>query len=164
MSCLFLLLQGNGPCSSTVPWGGAWTLPTILCQGTIMSLTKSIFAVSFTEIQFDFFFPLCIWCQFVFKPEPYSSTVGKTIHEELTGAMTAILKPSTDFLTSNKLLKVTYTHGVVWSILHVQVPDIHASKHTTFCNYVISTYGTTTVTNYCKSIRYGFKLNQKWQS
>uniref|UniRef100_A0A3P8UYR1 Dedicator of cytokinesis 9b n=1 Tax=Cynoglossus semilaevis TaxID=244447 RepID=A0A3P8UYR1_CYNSE len=53
------------------------------------------------------------YVKFVFKPEPYSSTVGKTIHEELTGAMTAILKPSTDFLTSNKLLKVTYTHGVV---------------------------------------------------
>ncbi|XP_016894015.1 dedicator of cytokinesis protein 9-like isoform X3 [Cynoglossus semilaevis] len=45
------------------------------------------------------------YVKFVFKPEPYSSTVGKTIHEELTGAMTAILKPSTDFLTSNKLLK-----------------------------------------------------------
>lgn len=44
--------------------------------------------------------------QFVFKPEPYSSTDVKTVHEELAKAMTAILKPSTDFLTSNKLLKV----------------------------------------------------------
>lgn len=43
----------------------------------------------------------------MFKPEPYSSTNVKTVHEELAKAMTAILKPSTDFLTSNKLLKVT---------------------------------------------------------
>lgn len=50
-------------------------------------------------------FPL--HAQFVFKPEPYSSTNVKTVHEELAKAMTAILKPSTDFLTSNKLLKVT---------------------------------------------------------
>lgn len=42
----------------------------------------------------------------MFKPEPYSSTNVKTVHEELAKAMTAILKPSTDFLTSNKLLKV----------------------------------------------------------
>lgn len=47
--------------------------------------------------------------QFVLKPEPYSSTNVKTVHEELAKAMTAILKPSTDFLTSNKLLKVIYS-------------------------------------------------------
>jgi hypothetical protein len=41
----------------------------------------------------------------VFKAEP-DFAVGKTVHEELVKAMTAILKPSTDFLTSNKLLKV----------------------------------------------------------
>uniref|UniRef100_A0A8C6LJ83 Dedicator of cytokinesis 9b n=1 Tax=Nothobranchius furzeri TaxID=105023 RepID=A0A8C6LJ83_NOTFU len=45
------------------------------------------------------------YVKFVFKPEPYSSISVKTIHEELAKAMTAILKPSTDFLTSNKLLK-----------------------------------------------------------
>uniref|UniRef100_H3D6Y0 Dedicator of cytokinesis 9b n=1 Tax=Tetraodon nigroviridis TaxID=99883 RepID=H3D6Y0_TETNG len=45
------------------------------------------------------------YVKFVFKPEPYSSTSVKTVHEELAKAMTAILKPSTDFLTSNKLLK-----------------------------------------------------------
>nr|XP_019960039.1 PREDICTED: dedicator of cytokinesis protein 9-like isoform X1 [Paralichthys olivaceus] len=45
------------------------------------------------------------YIKFVFKPEPYSSTNVKTVHEELAKAMTAILKPSTDFLTSNKLLK-----------------------------------------------------------
>lgn len=44
--------------------------------------------------------------QFVFKPETYSSAGLRTVHEELAKAMTAILKPSTDFLTSNKLLKV----------------------------------------------------------
>lgn len=45
--------------------------------------------------------------QFVFKTEPYTASTTRTVHEELAKAMTAILKPSTDFLTSNKLLKVT---------------------------------------------------------
>ncbi|KAM9766712.1 dedicator of cytokinesis protein 9-like isoform 1-T1 [Menidia menidia] len=45
------------------------------------------------------------YVKFVLKPEPYSSICVKTVHEELAKAMTAILKPSTDFLTSNKLLK-----------------------------------------------------------
>uniref|UniRef100_A0A8C5F4M4 Dedicator of cytokinesis 9b n=1 Tax=Gadus morhua TaxID=8049 RepID=A0A8C5F4M4_GADMO len=44
------------------------------------------------------------YIKFVFKAEP-DFAVGKTVHEELVKAMTAILKPSTDFLTSNKLLK-----------------------------------------------------------
>uniref|UniRef100_A0A8B9JVS7 Dedicator of cytokinesis 9 n=1 Tax=Astyanax mexicanus TaxID=7994 RepID=A0A8B9JVS7_ASTMX len=35
-------------------------------------------------------------------------TTGKTVHEELAKAMTTILKPSTDFLTSNKLLKYSW--------------------------------------------------------
>ena len=48
-----------------------------------------------------------VLCQFVFKAEP-DFAVGKTVHEELAKAMTAILKPSTDFLTSNKLLKVRH--------------------------------------------------------
>lgn len=46
--------------------------------------------------------------QYVFKTEPYTASTTKTVHEELAKAMTAILKPSTDFLTSNKLLKVKY--------------------------------------------------------
>ncbi|XP_065807908.1 dedicator of cytokinesis protein 9 isoform X3 [Labrus bergylta] len=45
------------------------------------------------------------YIKFVFKPEPHSSPNVRTVHEELAKAMTAILKPSTDFLTSNKLLK-----------------------------------------------------------
>ncbi|XP_075905426.1 dedicator of cytokinesis protein 9 isoform X2 [Nelusetta ayraudi] len=45
------------------------------------------------------------YVKFVFKPETYSSAGLRTVHEELAKAMTAILKPSTDFLTSNKLLK-----------------------------------------------------------
>ncbi|XP_056157186.1 dedicator of cytokinesis protein 9-like [Lampris incognitus] len=45
------------------------------------------------------------YVKFVFKPQPFMTTSVKTVHEELAKAMTAILKPSTDFLTSNKLLK-----------------------------------------------------------
>uniref|UniRef100_A0A671Z242 Dedicator of cytokinesis 9b n=1 Tax=Sparus aurata TaxID=8175 RepID=A0A671Z242_SPAAU len=57
---------------------------------------------------------------FVFKPEPYSSTNVKTVHEELAKAMTAILKPSTDFLTSNKLLKHSwyFFEALVKSMAH----------------------------------------------
>lgn len=44
--------------------------------------------------------------QYVFRTDSYSISNGKTVHEELAKAMTSILKPSTDFLTSNKLLKV----------------------------------------------------------
>lgn len=47
--------------------------------------------------------------QYVFKTESYSTSNSKTVHEELAKAMTSILKPSTDFLTSNKLLKVLKT-------------------------------------------------------
>uniref|UniRef100_A0A4W5NUG3 Dedicator of cytokinesis 9 n=1 Tax=Hucho hucho TaxID=62062 RepID=A0A4W5NUG3_9TELE len=39
---------------------------------------------------------------------PYTSSTTRTMHEELAKAMTAILKPSTDFLTSNKLLKYSW--------------------------------------------------------
>ena len=45
--------------------------------------------------------------QYVFKTESFTASTTRTVHEELAKAMTAILKPSTDFLTSNKLLKVT---------------------------------------------------------
>lgn len=47
--------------------------------------------------------------QYVFKTESYLTSNSKTVHEELAKAMTSILKPSTDFLTSNKLLKVLKT-------------------------------------------------------
>uniref|UniRef100_A0A672M0G6 Dedicator of cytokinesis protein 9-like n=1 Tax=Sinocyclocheilus grahami TaxID=75366 RepID=A0A672M0G6_SINGR len=46
------------------------------------------------------------YVKYVFKTEFYSTNNSKTGHEELAKAMTSILKPSTDFLTSNKLLKV----------------------------------------------------------
>lgn len=52
--------------------------------------------------------------QFVFKTEPFTSSTTRTVHEELAKAMTAILKPSTDFLTSNKLLKVEYLWFPKW--------------------------------------------------
>lgn len=54
------------------------------------------------------FLAVCVisFVQYVFKTETFSALNEKTIHEELARAMTAILKPSTDFLTSNKLLKV----------------------------------------------------------
>ncbi|KAL0614612.1 Dedicator of cytokinesis protein 9 [Plecturocebus cupreus] len=44
---------------------------------------------------------------YAYKAEPYVASEYKTVHEELTKSMTTILKPSADFLTSNKLLKVT---------------------------------------------------------
>uniref|UniRef100_A0A8C5H908 Dedicator of cytokinesis protein 9-like n=1 Tax=Gouania willdenowi TaxID=441366 RepID=A0A8C5H908_GOUWI len=50
----------------------------------------------------------------------YSTTSVKTVHEELAKAMTAILKPSTDFLTSNKLLKHSwyFFEALVKSMAH----------------------------------------------
>uniref|UniRef100_A0A8C7WBI0 Dedicator of cytokinesis 9 n=1 Tax=Oncorhynchus mykiss TaxID=8022 RepID=A0A8C7WBI0_ONCMY len=48
------------------------------------------------------------YVKYVFKTEPYTATTTRTVHEELAKAMTAILKPSTDFLTSNKLLKYSW--------------------------------------------------------
>ncbi|XP_030639154.1 dedicator of cytokinesis protein 9 [Chanos chanos] len=48
------------------------------------------------------------YVKYVFKTELYSDSTSKTVHEELAKAMTAILKPSTDFLTSNKLLKYSW--------------------------------------------------------
>ncbi|XP_047432549.1 dedicator of cytokinesis protein 9-like isoform X9 [Mugil cephalus] len=60
------------------------------------------------------------YIKFVFKPETYSSTSVKSVHEELAKAMTAILKPSTDFLTSNKLLKYSwyFFEALVKSMAH----------------------------------------------
>ncbi|KAL1273165.1 hypothetical protein QQF64_029027, partial [Cirrhinus molitorella] len=48
------------------------------------------------------------YVKYVFKTESYSTNNGKTVHEEVAKAMTSILKPSTDFLTSNKLLKYSW--------------------------------------------------------
>lgn len=42
--------------------------------------------------------------------------------------MTAILKPSTDFLTSNKLLKVIYIHAFCILDTEIQMLDILASN------------------------------------
>ncbi|XP_051998403.1 dedicator of cytokinesis protein 9-like isoform X2 [Xyrauchen texanus] len=47
------------------------------------------------------------YVKYVLKAET-NLTSGKTVHEELAKAMTNILKPSTDFLTSNKLLKYSW--------------------------------------------------------
>ncbi|XP_017547796.1 dedicator of cytokinesis protein 9 isoform X8 [Pygocentrus nattereri] len=47
------------------------------------------------------------YVKYVFKTDANTAT-GKTVHEELAKAMTTILKPSTDFLTSNKLLKYSW--------------------------------------------------------
>uniref|UniRef100_A0A669D9X7 Dedicator of cytokinesis 9b n=1 Tax=Oreochromis niloticus TaxID=8128 RepID=A0A669D9X7_ORENI len=60
------------------------------------------------------------YVKFVLKQDPYSVTNVKTVHEELAKAMTAILKPSTDFLTSNKLLKHSwyFFEGLVKSMAH----------------------------------------------
>ncbi|XP_043098637.1 dedicator of cytokinesis protein 9 isoform X2 [Puntigrus tetrazona] len=48
------------------------------------------------------------YVKYVFKTQSYSTNNSKTVHEELAKAMTSILKPSTDFLTSNKLLKYSW--------------------------------------------------------
>ncbi|RXN33480.1 dedicator of cytokinesis 9 isoform X2 [Labeo rohita] len=48
------------------------------------------------------------YVKYVFRTDSYSISNGKTVHEELAKAMTSILKPSTDFLTSNKLLKYSW--------------------------------------------------------
>ncbi|XP_052461583.1 dedicator of cytokinesis protein 9 isoform X4 [Carassius gibelio] len=47
------------------------------------------------------------YVKYVLKVET-NLTNGKTVHEELAKTMTTILKPSTDFLTSNKLLKYSW--------------------------------------------------------
>lgn len=47
------------------------------------------------------------YVKYVLKAET-NLTDCKTLHEELTKAMTTILKPSTDFLTSNKLMKYSW--------------------------------------------------------
>uniref|UniRef100_A0A8B9ZG59 Dedicator of cytokinesis 9 n=1 Tax=Anas platyrhynchos TaxID=8839 RepID=A0A8B9ZG59_ANAPL len=51
---------------------------------------------------------LCFLPKYAYKAEPYVASEYKTVHEELTKSMTTILKPSADFLTSNKLLKYSW--------------------------------------------------------
>ncbi|XP_041436699.1 dedicator of cytokinesis 9 L homeolog isoform X6 [Xenopus laevis] len=48
------------------------------------------------------------YVKYVYKAEPYITSECKTMHEELAKSMTTILKPSADFLTSNKLLKYSW--------------------------------------------------------
>ncbi|XP_056411625.1 dedicator of cytokinesis protein 9 isoform X16 [Hyla sarda] len=48
------------------------------------------------------------YVKYVYKAEPYITSEYKTVHEELAKSMTAILKPSADFLTCNKLLKYSW--------------------------------------------------------
>uniref|UniRef100_A0AAQ4NVN8 Dedicator of cytokinesis 9b n=1 Tax=Gasterosteus aculeatus aculeatus TaxID=481459 RepID=A0AAQ4NVN8_GASAC len=74
------------------------------------------------------------YIKFVFKPEPYSSTDVKTVHEELAKAMTAILKPSTDFLTSNKLLKHSwyFFEALVKSMAHYLMESGKLSRNQRF--------------------------------
>lgn len=76
----------------------------------MLRTNHNVFVVWRTDTSTD---GMCFWIcliQFVFRTEPYTSSTTRTVHEELAKAMTAILKPSTDFLTSNKLLKVTYLY------------------------------------------------------
>ncbi|KAM9820909.1 LOW QUALITY PROTEIN: dedicator of cytokinesis protein 9-like [Neosynchiropus ocellatus] len=77
------------------------------------------------------------YVKFVLKPEPYSSTEVKTVHEELAKAMTAILKPSTDFLTSNKLLKHSwyFFEALVKSMAHfiMESGKVKFSRNQRFC-------------------------------
>ncbi|XP_070400085.1 dedicator of cytokinesis protein 9 isoform X6 [Nothobranchius furzeri] len=94
-------------------------LPTILNQlfRVLTSNTQEDVAVNVTRVMIHIVAQcheeglehyLRSYVKFVFKTEPYTSSTTRTIHEELAKAMTAILKPSTDFLTSNKLLKYSW--------------------------------------------------------
>lgn len=83
---------------------------TLSCFVSRLTVWIFVFVAWRTDMSTDY---MCIWIcllQFVFRTEPYTSSTTRTVHEELAKAMTAILKPSTDFLTSNKLLKVTYLY------------------------------------------------------
>lgn len=86
----------------------------------LRSYVKVNFTITTSQLYFAFVLrdshssPWMCLNQFVFKTEPYTSSTTRTVHEELAKAMTAILKPSTDFLTSNKLLKVTYLYFLKW--------------------------------------------------
>uniref|UniRef100_A0A7N8XNN0 Dedicator of cytokinesis 9 n=1 Tax=Mastacembelus armatus TaxID=205130 RepID=A0A7N8XNN0_9TELE len=94
-------------------------LPTVLNQlfRVLTSATQEDVAVNVTRVMIHIVAQcheeglehyLRSYVKFVFKTEPYISSSTRTVHEELAKAMTAILKPSTDFLTSNKLLKYSW--------------------------------------------------------
>uniref|UniRef100_A0A8C3G170 Dedicator of cytokinesis 9b n=1 Tax=Cyclopterus lumpus TaxID=8103 RepID=A0A8C3G170_CYCLU len=80
------------------------------------------------------------YIKYVFKPDPYSSTDVKTVHEELAKAMTAILKPSTDFLTSNKLLKYSwyFFEALVKSMVHylIESGKVKVGLLFVFCSFL----------------------------
>ncbi|XP_035264875.1 dedicator of cytokinesis protein 9-like isoform X5 [Anguilla anguilla] len=94
-------------------------LPTVLNQlfCVLTSATQEDVAVNVTRVMIHIVSQcheeglehyLRSYVKYVFKTEPFTATTVKTVHEELAKAMTAILKPSTDFLTSNKLLKYSW--------------------------------------------------------
>ncbi|XP_061089370.1 dedicator of cytokinesis protein 9-like isoform X1 [Conger conger] len=94
-------------------------LPTILNQlfCVLTNVTHEDVAVNVTRVMIHIVSQcheeglehyLRSYVKYVFKTEPYTATSTRTVHEELAKAMTAILKPSTDFLTSNKLLKYSW--------------------------------------------------------
>ncbi|EDM02568.1 dedicator of cytokinesis 9 [Rattus norvegicus] len=71
------------------------------------------------------------YVKFAYKAEPYIASEYKTVHEELTKSMTTILKPSADFLTSNKLLKLLRNqrfpasyHHAVETVVNMLMPHI----------------------------------------
>ncbi|KAJ8350269.1 hypothetical protein SKAU_G00253990 [Synaphobranchus kaupii] len=94
-------------------------LPSVLNQlfGILTNATHEDIAVNVTRVMIHMV-SLCheeglehylrSYMKYVFKTETYSATSVKMVHEELAKAMTTILKPSTDFLTSNKLLKYSW--------------------------------------------------------
>ncbi|KAG7463763.1 hypothetical protein MATL_G00180100 [Megalops atlanticus] len=94
-------------------------LPTVLNQlfRVLTSATHEDVAVNVTRVMIHIVSQCheeglehCLrsYMKYVFKTEPYTATSSRAVHEELAKAMTAILKPSTDFLTSNKLLKYSW--------------------------------------------------------
>ncbi|TRY81520.1 hypothetical protein DNTS_003860 [Danionella cerebrum] len=94
-------------------------LPTILNQlvHVLTSATSEDVAVNTTRVMVHIVAQcheeglehyLRSYVKYVFKPESCTTCSSKTVHEELAKAMTSILKPSTDFLTSNKLLKYSW--------------------------------------------------------
>nr|XP_054521468.1 dedicator of cytokinesis protein 9 isoform X6 [Pan troglodytes] len=71
------------------------------------------------------------YVKYAYKAEPYVASEYKTVHEELTKSMTTILKPSADFLTSNKLLKLLRNqrfpasyHHAVETVVNMLMPHI----------------------------------------
>ncbi|XP_076026223.1 dedicator of cytokinesis protein 9-like isoform X2 [Genypterus blacodes] len=94
-------------------------LPTVLNQlfWVLTSATHEDVAVNVTKVMIHIVAQcheeglehhLRSYVKYVFKTEPHTASTTRSVHEELAKAMTAILKPSTDFLTSNKLLKYSW--------------------------------------------------------